>query len=170
MQNQDSLGLPFADIGQFPQHTQTPSCTVLLLGESLGTSWVWRFAKGRDLLILIIRQFPDPLKKKKFLLLFVPGLVKTIPGKKMAVKDFFLCRESLEAMRNLWHTYSLRHHELFWSDKFRIKQEQQKKNRLVLFLPRLIHRPHPPSFSSLICKMKNDRACQLHPTAAERMN
>ena len=70
-------------------------------------------AKGRDLLILMIRQYPDPLKKKKFLLLFVPGLVKTIPGKKMAVKDFFFCRENLEPMRNLWHTYSLRHHELF---------------------------------------------------------
>ena len=66
----------------------------------------------------------------------MPGLVKTIPGKKMAVKDFFLCRESLEAMRNLWHTYSLRHHELFWSDKFRIKQEQQKKKQISFVSPK----------------------------------
>lgn len=60
----------------------------------------------------MIRQFPDPLKKNIFSY-SVPGLVKTIFGKKMAVKDFFFCRESLQPMRNLWHTYSLRHHELF---------------------------------------------------------
>lgn len=82
---------------------------------------------------LMIRLFLIPrFNKHSSYSLWLAQLIKTIPGKKMAVRISF--REDLVTMRHQWHTYSFTYHELsILNEQF----QGQKNRNYVLFLPSL---------------------------------